>query len=206
MLSALKSIAFTMTMAVLMIIAGLRIGSHRGPASPELFERVGFSPWHLIRGPFLRVLRSAFYTAGGAAFYISLLMLIFCVSITERVFGNWQTAGLFWSSHLITLLVTSFCIAIPLHRMRIGRGALLATAHDVGPSAGYYGCLGAYCHSLDTLWRVPLIGLILASLGMRVVWSSIHAKDHGRNLSADVSHAVAFPLGVGLAQFLLHST
>ncbi len=79
---------------------------------------------------------------------------------------------------------------------------LLATAHDVGPSAGYYGCLGAACNSHSDHWRVLVIASVLVFLTARLIWSLARPAAHGRDLSSDVSHLMAFVLGLRAFEWL----
>lgn len=202
MLHFLTALPFTILMGTLVATAGFWTKTHKESLSPTLFASVGFAPLHLLEGRWFRMLTSVFFTAGGAGFYVSFVMLLLSVGMAEIRCGTWRTALIFWCIHLASLLLGSFLLALPLHLLRVYQGMLLATAHDVGPSAGYYGCLGAACNSHSHDWRVPVIGLVLVFLTARLVWSLARLAEHGRDLSSDVSHLIAFVLGLFAFEWL----
>ena len=202
MLHFLTMLPFTILMGALIAAAGIWTKTHRKSLSPKLFHSVGFAPLHLLEGRWSRLLTSVFFTAGGAGFYFSLVMLLLSVGMAEIRCGTWQTVLIFWGIHLGSLLLGSFLVVLLLHLLQVYQGILLATAHDVGPSAGYYGCLGAACNSHSHNWPPLVIGCVILFLAARLVWSLARPAEHGRDLSADVSHLIAFLLGLFAAEWL----
>lgn len=198
--ATLRRFPFTITIVVIVALVGMSTASHLDALHPTLLERFGFAPRHLPRGELLRLATCVFLTHGGRAFYQSLAMLAVCVGWCEKRVGTWKTLLAFWGVHLATLLVQSLLLAIPLHRLDLWWGRLLAIEHDVGPSAGYYGCLGLVCQKQSPprrLWLLSIIGGILIA---RVAWSALGSAPRASSLSADVAHLIAFPLGVALAK------
>ena len=96
----------------------------------------------------------------------------------------------------LTLFVLAVGIALPLAWLETHRGALLLSVLDVGPSAGYYGCLGVAIAGLQTKRRTALTVVIVVVLTARLTWSTMHLPDEGRMMSADLAHLVAFPMGL----------
>ena len=76
------------------------------------------------------------------------------------------------------------------------RGNLLWYARDVGPSAGYYGCLGLAISQLQSSFMIPLVFAVTFVVVLRLQGSSYFLVPEGRIMSADIAHVVAFPLGV----------
>ena len=184
----------TLALAAILIAGAAVSQSFHGPISDEWCHRWGCSPELFRQGQWYRMLTSLPFTAGGAKFYLSLFMLIGCVGVVEYRIGAVRTLLAFLGFHLITLL--TLCTAITLASgMGIAWAKTLENAPDVGPSAGYYGCLGLVTALVDTkLRRFILLGVLLA-LGIRVGWSGMHLPQAAQTLSADLAHLVAFPIG-----------
>lgn len=182
---------------MLLIVAatGVATATHFDRLPPVLMRRFGFAPLHLPQGEFARLVSSAFLTAGGWAFYCSLGMLAVCVGLSEKRAGSWQTLLTFWGVHLATLLVAALVLAIPLHHLNVLWGKLLAAEHDVGPSAGYYGCLGLVCQKQPARRQTLLIAMIGGILIVRLVFTAV-APHPNSPLGADIAHLIAFPLGI----------
>lgn len=185
-------------MVVIVTTIAVATATHVERLEPAVLKRFGFAPLHIPGGDLARLLTSVFLTAGGISFYRSLAMLALCAGLCERLAGSLRTLLTFWGVHLATLLILSMFLAIPLHHLDVWWGTLLATEHDVGPSAGYYGCLGLVCwsqHPSRRAWLCALIGLILVA---RLVWTALAPTDGHASLGADVAHLIAFSIGVAL--------
>ncbi len=196
MLRLLRPFPFTIVMFVALVSVAVWTRSHVGPLSPSTRRALGFAPLHIPKGEWVRLLSCTFFTAGGLSFYASAIMLAGSLGAAEKLYGTGRAMALFWGIHLVTLLLASLLLSLPLHALDFYRGTLLASARDVGPSAGYYGCLGAACHALPGKWRISLILVILVVLVSRLLWSVVTVPDHGRVMSANLSHLIAFPLGI----------
>ena len=196
MLHFLKTFPFTLLMCGILIAVALWTRTHAGPLDSDTRHSVGFSALHLPRGDWGKLFSSVFFTVGGVAFYASLAMLALGVGAAERSFGTWRTVALYWGIHLVTLVSTSLLITLPLRAFENYRGTLIAEAVDVGPSAGYYGCLGAACWMLPMRWRLIVVAGVVFILAARLTWSLVAIPDHGRAIAADLAHIIAFPLGI----------
>ena len=101
----------------------------------------------------------------------------------------------FFGIHLTILLILAVGVALPLAQLELHRGQLLLDARDVGPSAGYYGCLVLAVAGLCSRKRGVIFFAITFVLALRLTWSTIHIPEAGRLMSADLAHLVAFPVG-----------
>ncbi len=192
---------FTLGMLVIIAAVALTTATHVDRLPQSLLRRFGFAPFHLKTGDLLRLLTSVFLTHGGQTFYASLAMIGVCVGLAEKRVGTWRAMLAFWTVHLATLLIQALLLAIPARQLDVLWIKLLQTEHDVGPSAGYYGCLGLICQKQPEprrRWLLAIVGGILIS---RVIWTALSRTRHA-SLAADIAHLIAFPLGVALAKRL----
>lgn len=199
MIEVLRLVArcpFTVLMACLLIAAGVYGRAHVGPLDSEVHQQAGHSPHLLWRGEWQRVFTSLLFTAGGWRFYSSLVMLVLAVGWVESAISTPIAIVSFVGIHLSTLLLMSLGIALTTSVFESHRGNLLWYVQDVGPSAGYYGCLGLMILSLAPNLRLPLALGIVVLLGLRLAWSAYHLHEGGQHFSADVAHLIAFPLGM----------
>jgi hypothetical protein len=72
---------------------------------------------------------------------------------------------------------------------------MLALERDVGPSAGYFGCLGLVCARLPGRWRWLSGGAILTGLVGAILFPAQAGESEAMKLLADFAHLIAFPLG-----------
>lgn len=204
-LGIVRRVPFTIVMLIVIAAVGLTTDTHRDPLRPSLLRQFGFAPFHLRpsflhAGELVRLLTSVFLTHGGQSFYGSLAMIAVCVGLAEKRVGTWRTMLTFWSIHLATLLIQSLLLAIPARHLDILWVNLLKTEHDVGPSAGYYGCLGLVCQKQSEPRRRWLLAIVGGILIARLVWTALTSRR--TPLAADIAHLIAFPLGVVLAKRL----
>jgi hypothetical protein len=202
-LRILKRFPFTITMVVVVAAIGIATATHLERLEPELLKRFGFAPFHLPKGELLRLLTSAFLTVGGRSFYRSLTMLALCLGLAEYRCGTWRTMLAFWGVHLATLALVSLLLAFPLKDFDAVWRKLLAAEHDVGPSAGYYGCLGFVCQKWPGKQRTWLYAIIGGVLVARLVWGALSPRIPHAPLGADIAHLLAFPMGIALGRFVL---
>jgi hypothetical protein len=163
---------------------------------------MGHSAHLLWEGELHRVFISLLLTSGGWHFYTSLIMLAIGVGWVEIVHGSLVAMSTFVGIHLATVLLMSCGIALSAKLMESHRGHLLWYVRDVGPSAGYYGCLGMAIHSQGAILSWIAAGIILIILSVRLITSSYHLLDDGRTMSADVAHLIAFPIGLWVGSFM----
>jgi hypothetical protein len=203
--SPLKRCPFTLLMLVVLVGAGIYGQSHVGLLDAELHHQVGHSPRLLFGGHWHRLLTSLVFTAGGWRFYSSLALLATAVGCVEFVYGTRRAMLTFFGIHFATLLFVAGAIAWPLSMLETLHGELLFDARDVGPSAGYYGCLGLFVAGLSSRKREAIVAAIALLLILRLISSSLQLAEEGRVMSADLAHLVAFPLGVLSPRLLRNS-
>ena len=127
-------------------------------------------------------------------FWEALGMIAIAVGLSEWLIGTRRAALTFWGVHLSTLLIVSLVIALPLHWAGSTLGSLVAISRDVGPSAGYFGSLGLVSSHLKHPWNLISGGIILIALEIALLHISGN-NSLGLEVSADLAHIIAFPLG-----------
>ncbi len=200
MLVHLRECRFTILMLAALVVAGVYGRTHVGPLDAQLHDQMGFSARHLWEGELHRLFTSLFFTAGGGRFYASLFMFTLSVGWVEWVHGTRCAALTFLGVHLITQLLLALAVAWPLVLLGYGHGRLLWEARDVGPSAGYYGCLGLAVASVSVGRPRVVASIIFGVLLLRAACSAACLPAQGQVLSADLAHLVAFSCGMLLTR------
>lgn len=159
---------------------------------------LGFAPTNLLDFKWQRFLTSSLLTAGGWKFMASILMLTLCAGMTERLYGTFATMKLFLTCHLTVLAALSVALLLVATFNSSPSILALTNAHDVGPSAGYYGCLGAILMWLPLISRRSVFLCVLSILLIRLIISVGHLPEGATVVSADVAHLLALPLGASL--------
>ncbi len=187
---------FTLLLLTVVSCAGVYSGSHVGATNNQVHQVAGYSIRLLIEGELQRAVTSLFITEGGWRFYSSILMLAVCVGFVEVTRGTSRALLTFFSVHFATLLVLACIVLSVLALGPTFPGDLLLHARDVGPSAGYYGCLGLAITSWKPFLRAPIISIVLILLILRAACSFAVLPEHVQVLEADLAHLIAFPLGI----------
>jgi hypothetical protein len=194
---------FTLFMLALLLFAAWITETNTGKLSVYWINKLGFAPQDLILLDLWRMITSALITDGGRAFWIAISMVLITVGSAEWLAGTLHTVVTFWGIHLLTLLVQSLFIVWPAHLFGIKVGTALLLARDVGPSAGYFACLGLAINCLPKPWN--WLGGVSVFVGLSVIFISSYLAQPISILkfSADMAHLIAFPLGwlSGMIQF-----
>jgi len=190
-----RPLRFTAMLVLTTTVFALWTDSCGAKLSPSWRQWLGFAPINIIDLQWQQSLTSLVVTAGEWKFLQSILMLTLAVGFCEAVYGTWLTVKLFFASHLVVVLALSLLIVLPAHYAGTQWGTALAMHHDVGPSAGYYGCLGAALASVSTRWRASIMATLLCVLIARLAISFSNLPNHAGVVSADLSHLMALPLG-----------
>ncbi|MCC9607983.1 rhomboid family intramembrane serine protease [Blastopirellula sp. JC732] len=185
---------FTLTLLAALVGTAIWTNTHRGAIGEDDLRDYGYAPRHLLGFEWRRIFSSIFMTVGGWRFYASLLATAVFVGRLEWIYGATRTAVFFFAIHVATLLIESAAIIAPLRFFRHPLGNALHLTHDVGPSAGYYGCFGAVL-SLSG-FSAPFIGIVALYLALRIVRSLFFVGKNEPDLSADIAHLIAFTLGL----------
>jgi len=190
----IKRFSFTLVMLGLLTLTAFLTNTHSGQLSAAWLERVGFAPTDLLTLDLERLFTSAVVTSGGRVFWEALAMIAFAVGLAEWCTSTRRAALTFWGVHLLTLVLSSLVIALPLHWVGAHIGTLVALSRDVGPSAGYFAALGLVAATLKKPWHWVVGGVIFAGLVISMLTISVNGN-LGMELSADLAHLIAFPLG-----------
>ncbi|HBV64494.1 MAG TPA: hypothetical protein DEF45_15905 [Rhodopirellula sp.] len=156
---------------------------------------LGFAPTHLLDFQWQRLLTSLLLTAGGWKFAASMVMLTVCVGLAERCYGTLATIKLFLTTHLLVLITISIIVIVLTTFISSASLLALAEGRDVGPSAGYYGCLGGLLLSLPSRGKHLGFLFVLSILLIRLALSTTHLPENAAVVSADLAHLLAVPLG-----------
>lgn len=188
-----------MLMLATLAFVALATNTHMADLSTHWLRRLGFAPRDLLQWRWGRLVTSALVTSGGASFWVTMGALALTVGAAEWLAGTRRAAATFWGVHLLTLLLESWLVAVPLRIYDVSLGTALSVARDVGASAGYLGCLGLTCARLPGRWRW------LGAAVWAVLWAALWmpggvGRAHTLAISAGLAHVIAFPLGWVSAQ------
>jgi hypothetical protein len=189
-----RRLPFTILMLVLLGLTAIFTHTHSAPLSAIWIDRLGFAPADLLALDLGRLFTSAVTTNGGIVFWEAFAFTALSVGWAEWHWGTRAAVLVFWGVHLVTLIILSLIIALPLHWMGFTIGTLIALSRDVGPSAGYFGVLGLDVAGLRSPWRWITGGLILTVL-MAALLTIGGGPGSGIGMSAGLAHLIAFPLG-----------
>ncbi|MBM3964405.1 MAG: rhomboid family intramembrane serine protease [Planctomycetes bacterium] len=168
-----------------------------GPLAETARTVFGHSPLQMANGSWGRILSSLFITGDPIHFFQAFAMILFCVGTLECQSGSRIAAASFLSVHLVTLLIQSG-ILLSVHAwVDQGWTHQWSSALDVGPSAGYYGCLGVAIFRWNSARRGWIIIAVLSILLLRWMAAATFHQN-GTQFQSDMAHAIAFPLGLAL--------
>lgn len=197
-----STMTFTLSMLAVLVVAGVYSHSHLGTLDTVFYERMGHSAHLLWLGVLHRILTSVVFTSGGWQFYSSLAMFGLSVGWLEWQCGTLTTVLVFFDAHVTTLALMFLGMALENWIVQSQPGSLLWFTRDVGPSAGYYGCLGLAVMMQSTAPRNAIIIAILSVLILRFGYSAYHLHESARTMSADVAHLIAFSMGLCFARVM----
>ncbi|MCA9319497.1 MAG: rhomboid family intramembrane serine protease [Planctomycetes bacterium] len=128
-----------------------------------------------------------------------LVVLAVTVGLTEARFGSLRALLAFLGIHLATLIVLGMTVEIlPGQPGSEGGMEAFAQLPDVGPSAGYFGCLGIIVATLTWPGRWWLAAAALGWLVVAVAIPPIGRVRPGPDHVADLAHLLAFGFGLAL--------
>jgi hypothetical protein len=132
---------------------------------------------------------------GGKVFWEAILLVAIFVGTAEWITSWKRTAATFWGVHFLTLILLSLIVSLSVHQLRsIGLEADLL-ARDVGPSAGYFACLGLVSAQLKYPWNLTSGAVLFAVFGIVMFLPPAAGESAKLKFSADLAHMLAFPLG-----------
>ena len=195
-------VPFTASTVAMVVLAGWLTSTYAGVRlSAHAITRLGSSPADTASFNVLRGVMSAFVTNGPAAFWLAVVAIAVFAGISELRFGSLRTGLAFWGSHIVTLAL-SWILLGSLDLAGDAAARLLYIAHDVGPSAGYVGCLGYLLASLGSKARSTAlaVGVVVLSGMLAINLGSLESDPSG--VSAALSHLIALPVGFMLGVFI----
>jgi hypothetical protein len=194
-------------MLFLLGAGALLTNTHTDNLTPYWLNRLGFAPVDVWVLRWQRLFTSALVTSGGWIFWQAAGMIALAVGAAEWLAGTKRAIATFWGVHLATLLLESLLIALPLHHLGFTGGTALLVARDVGPSAGYFGCLGLACVRFPRKRWGQLAGVLIF---LSLIWTLFQPPRAGQDdtvkLFADLAHLIAFPLGWLSSYFIFKKT
>jgi hypothetical protein len=190
-----RRLPFTLIMLAILILVALVTDTFIGPLSAAWLRRLGFAPRDFIFLRWRRLFTSALVTDGGWVFWQALALMAIACGAAEWQAGTWRAAATFWGVHLVTLAVESFLLAVPARFLGLPLATATVVARDVGPSAGYFACLGLALARLARPWGWIGRGTVMALLVLFLVLPAGVGQDPVINLVAGLAHVIAFPLG-----------
>ena len=197
--STIARYRFTLAAVIGLTVFAVLSDSYWQVLTSQWCNWLGFSATNLLDLQWYRLLSSLPLTAGGWKFPASLLMLGACVGIAEHRYGTVATIKLFLTSHVTVLLVLSVALLVLERGVDSPSVLALVKGRDIGPSAGYYGCLGAILMLLAGFPRGTSFVFVLSILLVRLMVSVSDLPDAANVVSADAAHLFALPLGGLLA-------
>jgi hypothetical protein len=191
----LQRIPFTLLTLAGLLVAALVTNTYFQAISKHWLNRTGFAPNDLWYWRLERMFTSALVTSGGIVFWEALFFVAFAVGLAEWMTGWKRTAATFWGVHLLALILLSLIMSLAAHQLRsIGLEAS-ELARDVGPSAGYFACLGLVSAQLKRPWQWVSGGILLIFFVIMLFTPPTIDENAKLKFSADLAHLLAFPLG-----------
>jgi len=158
-------------------------------------NHTGFSTkdfWYLR---FERMITSALVTVGGKVFWEALSFVAFAVGMAEWMTGWKRTTTTFWGVHMLALVLLSLIVSLFVHQLRAFGLEATEAARDVGPSAGYFACLGLVSARVKHPWNLISGGALFAMFVIALFLPPTAGESAQLKFSADLAHMLAFPLG-----------
>lgn len=193
--SAVSRLPFTLTMLALLAIAALVTNTTFQTITHHWLNHTGFAPNDLWYGRIERIFSSALVTSGGIVFWEALFFVAFAVGLAEWLTGWKRTAATFWGVHLLALVLLSLIISLGIRQLRDFGLEAAEIARDVGPSAGYFACLGLVSAQLKRPWNWVSGGLLFVIFVIILFMPAAIGENAQIKFSADLAHLLAFPLG-----------
>ena len=191
----LKRIPFTLVMLVLLGIGALVTNTTFESITHHWLQRTGFAPNDLCYWRIERMVTSALVTSGGKVFWEAIFFVAFAVGLAEWLTGSKRAFATFWGMHLLALVLSSLIISLAVHQLRAFGVEASEVARDVGPSAGYFACLGLVSAKMKHPWNL-INGITLFAIFLTAILLPAGAGESAAiKFSADLAHMLAFPLG-----------
>lgn len=190
-----KRLPFTLCMLTLLLLVAWGTNSYIQELENSWLNRLGFAPRDFWFFHWERLILSAPVTNGSSAFWFSLGMVALASGVAEWKTSSLRAALTFWGVHMVTLVLEALIFLLPLHKLGFYQAQLIFFLRDVGPSAGFMGCLGLITTFLPKPWNWVAFGAILAFLITMLLLPPRPSESQALKIVADLAHLIAFPLG-----------
>jgi len=191
----IRRVPFTLVMIILLIGVAWLTNSYFQGLAHVWMARLGFAPRDLWFFRWEHLVLSALVTSGGLTFWFALGMVAFTCGVAEWVAGTLRAAFTFWGVHLITLVLEALIFSLPLQQLGFMQAHALFFSRNVGPSAGFMGCLGLITTFLPKPWRWVAFGGMMTYLIVSMILPSEPGVTLALEISDDLAHLIAYPLG-----------
>ena len=191
----LRRIPFTLLMLAGLVIGALVTNTYFEQITRHWLNRTGFASNDLWYWRLERMFTSALVTLGGKVFWVAILMVAVIVGLAEWMTGWRRTAATFWGVHLLALVLLSLIVSLSLHQLSAFGFEVSEVERDVGPSAGYFACLGLVSARLKHPWHLVSGGILFAIFVTALFTPASVGESVQIKFSADLAHLLAFPLG-----------
>jgi hypothetical protein len=191
----LSRLPFTLAMLTSLIVVALVTNTYFEQITRHWLRRTGFAPNDLWYWRLERMFTSALGTSGGWVFWEALFFVAFAVGLAEWMTGWKRAATTFWGVHLLVLVLLSLIVSLFLHELRAFGLEAAEAARDVGPSAGYFACLGLVSAQLKRPWNLVSGAALFAMFVIALFLPTAAGESAVLKFSADLAHMLAFPLG-----------
>jgi hypothetical protein len=191
----LQRIPFTLLTLTGLVISALVTNTTFQAITHHWLNHTGFAPNDLWYGNIERMFTSALVTSGGVVFWEALFFVAFAVGLAEWLTGWKRATATFWGVHLLALILLSLIISLGIHQLHNFGLEAAEVARDVGPSAGYFACLGLVSAQLKRPWNWVSGGILVALFLINLFIPAAAGENEQIKFSADLAHLLAFPLG-----------
>ena len=202
----IKRFKFTVFMLVGLVLVSVLTNTTFESITHHWLQRTGFSANDLWYWRFERIITSALVTVGGKVFWEAIFFVAFAVGTAEWLTGWKQAAVTFWGVHFLALVLLSLIISLFLHQLRSFGLEATEVARDVGPSAGYFACLGLVSAKQKQPWHWVSGGVIFLLFIAALFMPPAVSENPQMKFSADLAHVLAFPLGWFLSRLGIGSS
>lgn len=191
----LRHFPFTLVTLMGLAVSALVTNTYWEQITDPWLDRIGFAPNDLWYWRLERMFTSALVTSGGVVFWEALFFVAFAVGLAEWMTGWKRTAATFWGVHLLALILLSLIMSLAKHQLRnIGLEAS-ELARDVGPSAGYFACLGLVSARLKRPWQWVSGCILFLFFAIALFLPAGIGENAQVKFPADLAHLLSFPLG-----------
>lgn len=165
-------------------------------------KQFGYAPRHFWELKLHKLFISALVTHGPKDFIQAILMIGLFLGTLEHFSGSFNSFLIFISAHVITLVAISIGLKIPVHLSDWDMGKTLLIARDVGPSAGYFGSVGAVICFVNPAYQLfVFIGMLILLLVAFFIPPLAHIEPIVKK-HADTAHVIALIYGYSTMLFL----